>query len=354
MSTMALQPMKLVRTFICPDRESDSLPTSRSRDDGDECAPPPPKRHCQACLNTNLIDIAAVNSIVKVMLKSCCRQCGKLWSLIPSRQDHDDMHVRECSSKISRTLKSGLLSTSRADQLLQSTAYKCFMDSVSSGETGRDLPTTVPLMDPRLTRFASSFVRMSDQQKKFFTDIASSTMSRDRALYDNTAMEGCVDDRPSLDVHSLHHPLHSDITCGHFSLADFFTLDYCNNVWGECRSDHVVYQVDPPLDSDDWGNQDYVCYLCTDDLKITLDCSHDERPILTGCKVCTCSIHCEETDGSDKPVLCADTQSTQIAVTTRCAVDNKFYLYTVNSMFSGYVIHNGCCAMFYKKMITNK
>lgn len=309
---------------------------NRKRTYDDDVVTTAPKRHCASCLNTNLIDVKAVADIVDVMLKSCCHVCGMLWVRVDNRQTHEDEHVREAVEWKTKMIRANQTSIRRSDQMAEAAAHKNLIYHM-------DRKTAASEIDKRLTKFASSFSKMSDQQKKYFKDIARATINADRAIFDGTALEGDVDDRPTIDLFNLRHPIHTAVSGNHLELAEFLSVDYCTRVWTDKSSVHVTYQTDLPLDTEDWGCQDYVCHACSEILPLSLDDDQGVGPVLSNSRVCSCT--------SSEEHHHDPTKMTQTVVPTD--VDRRYYLFVSTSMYNGYVVHNTCCSMYYKNVKIN-
>ena len=133
------------------------------------------------------------------------------------------------------------------------------------------------------------------------------------------------------------------------AIVPFFSMDYFEKKIKENESTHVIYQVDVNMDTDDWGTEDYVCYVCSEDFHVSLTGCYDDRPMILNSRVCSCShddnYNPSPSSSSDSNNATTTTTKQQFSVISPFN-SSKHYLFLSNSMFSGYLIHTACCSMY--------
>ncbi|KAK3761572.1 hypothetical protein RRG08_010296 [Elysia crispata] len=329
-----------VRTMVCPDRtRKGALKRPGGKVDDDLVGALPKKHYCSGCLNTNLI---SVNSVAAIMerLRSCCTYCGKLWSTIPeSRKRHMDNHLEIPMPQ---------------PNLPAPKSYSAIikMDERKTTSTAHGLYYKDAVKDKENTKIVSKFSKMKPSDQMKYLAAARGVLQRDSHCLSNTVYDGRLELRPSLADASVSHPMDPNVTMLAVHLMEKVDMRNLDVVLRDRRRKHMVYENIVPLTNTNWGMHDYVCYICTDNVRMEMEGNrYMDQPHLRDIRVCTCSAHNDDhhqgsvvpschpvhqlTDGED--ALC---YSHQIAVHFR---DNKHFLFVCTSMYSGYVIHAGCC-----------
>jgi hypothetical protein len=339
---------KTQRTHVCSDREGTMKRKLDSR-----VFEPAEKKHCRECLNTNLVSVKDIGSAVKTLLGGTCNQCGLLWADAKedTRQDHLDGDIKSSIAHVGGSLHAKLKTAKFAEKNLEAAAYELYyFKHFESGSVKKRLNL------------------LPERKQKLYRKQAKKIIAEDMSLFDDTFMRGSdTDDRPLADFSSVPSCLYP---AGSANIAVDFcemsttqgTLGYIEQFMKDEKTTHDTYQVSTPLLTSNWGNDRYTCYVCLDELKF--DFFSEDVPTGIDSKVCSCSSHVDgtypEADSPPtyQPPISEEMQKmaslisvdlpqetpAQTAVKTNRG-DNEVFLYLCNAMFSGYVIHTGCCGV---------
>lgn len=339
--------MKRSRKYVCPDR----MREGSIRRKADVCSyQPPMKKHCRECLNTNLVAVEEIQESVGQLLSSTCDQCGLLWVDIEenSKEAHCDRDMKIACARVSARLNARDKSKKLSQQQIENIAFKIYCE---------DYPESGSV---------KKFKKLKDTKKGIYLARARAIVDVDMSMLMGTFMEHKKnDDRPSADFSSIGSCLFPKKNDG-FKFIEmtktYGTLSYMTNFLKKEKIPHVTYQMCPQLSTENWGTDCYVCYVCTEE--INFDFKSENGPVGINCKVCSCSAHVTGTyPCADLPPVYTPPLSDavleqasaikvclpkeiprQTAVNTNNFNKDKF-LYFCNSMFSGYVIHSGCCSV---------
>lgn len=316
--------IKAGRSHVCPDREGTMKRKASSR-----VFEPTKKKHCKECLNTNLVEVKQVVSVVDRLLDNTCNQCGLLWADIPedTRQQHRDEDIKSSAMVITGAIDAKIKSVRCAKKNLRASAYDLYYHDTEA-----------------------------EMEPTHYLGKAHELNAADMTLLNGTFMEGRdLDDRPSANFSAVPSCLTTEKGPVDFHLAvereGMFSYIEC--FMKSEKSKHTTYQVDPLLLTDTWGADRYSCYLCLGDLKFDFSAEYDPEGV--GCKVCSCSAHVDgQYPKADVPTLTPlpeamlrllNLPAPKGQTVVNRNEDNASFLYMCNSMFTGYVIHTNCCSL---------